>query len=188
MVTYKGNIVLEVLQNWGYNKGEFEEIVVRLARKPYYVKSATAKYNALDNYISYELDLSEKGKRLYVKWCKKYGYHSSLKGNLKSILLFEDDNDVSVGITKVLLREKTIKSILDYGYFKINANWLKQNYNYWYIHCYFEAKDTIEIIPFNERLVYKLDNKTVKEYRWKDIGSNIISILYSAMQKYKTLI
>lgn len=64
MVTYKGNIVLEVLQNWGYNKGEFEEIVVRLARKPYYVKSATAKYNALDNYISYELDLSEKGKRL----------------------------------------------------------------------------------------------------------------------------
>ena len=89
MKTYKGWAVLDTLKRWGYNPGEFEEVVVRLASDPDCISGAEA--TVCKDHISYSLELGEKGKDMYYSWCAENGFHPSLKGKLENDFQFIDN-------------------------------------------------------------------------------------------------
>ena len=61
---------LEVLQSWGYNEGEFEELVNILANNQGF-KRLQASYDPDAEKISYEYELSENGEQIAMEWAKK---------------------------------------------------------------------------------------------------------------------
>ena len=98
MKTYMGWAVINALKSWGYNPGEFEEVVSLLASDPDCISGAEA--TVYEDHIAYSLELSEKGKKVYYEWCAKNGYHPSLKGKLENILDFDDEDRLSVENTR----------------------------------------------------------------------------------------
>ena len=63
---------LEVLQDWGYNEGEFEELVNILANNQGF-KRLQASYDPDAEKISYEYELSKHGEQIAMEWAKKNG-------------------------------------------------------------------------------------------------------------------
>ena len=84
--------VLETLKEWGYNHGDFEELVVRLAEEDgFEYIFATAPQTGL---ISYEYRLNEKGKKIAEEFAKEYGYTP-----IDAEGYFHDENPESVANT-----------------------------------------------------------------------------------------
>lgn len=94
------DMVIRTLANWGWNEGEFEEVIVELAQNAdEMIETTDAKI--YDDMISYTLALTEKGVETHGKWCQKHEYTPNLKGKKKNILLFVDD-DFSESIKNTL--------------------------------------------------------------------------------------
>lgn len=97
MYFYDYDKIISTLQNWGYNKGHFEEIVRILANNDdEYIYSAEARI--LDDFISYTLELTKKGIEVHAKWCAKYDYTPHLTNG--RYLDFTDENKDSIRNTK----------------------------------------------------------------------------------------
>jgi hypothetical protein len=98
MKTYDGWAVLNALKSWGYNPGEFEEVVALLASDPDCISGAEA--TVFEDHIAYSLELSEKGKGVYCEWCNENGYRPSLRGKRGNLLDFVDEDRLSVKNTR----------------------------------------------------------------------------------------
>lgn len=81
--------VVKTLKNWGYNHGDFEELIVRLAEQDGF-ESIFATVPQ-PNLISFEYRLNEKGKEIAEEFAEEYGYTPiSAEG------YFHDDSPESV--------------------------------------------------------------------------------------------
>lgn len=87
--------VVKTLREWGYNDGEFEEVVASLAQRAELISYATAEIHS--NHISYRLDLTKAGREFFENWCAENGYtRLELKGQAHNILIFDDEDEESV--------------------------------------------------------------------------------------------
>lgn len=88
--------IINTLKNWGFNTGEFDEIVVYLAQNQMICGAHAVIHvgNVYDPMITYYLLLTEDGINEYEKWCQENGYKPNLKeGNL---LTMDDEDEESV--------------------------------------------------------------------------------------------
>lgn len=109
---FRGEVVLNVLKDWGYSEGEFEEIAQKLARWPKCVYIAEALHYGEEEgrpRIGYFLELSRRGVKLYKAWCKRHDRQSMLAGKLENILIFVDDSNGSVEESLKMLESSDIR-------------------------------------------------------------------------------
>jgi len=82
----------KTLKEWGWNAGDFEELIVRLAEGDgFYSLKATVPQK---NFLSYEYRLNSKGKEIAREFAWEYGYTP-----IEDFGCFEDDNPESVANT-----------------------------------------------------------------------------------------
>jgi dsDNA-specific endonuclease/ATPase MutS2 len=64
---------LEILRDWAYNEGEFEELVSKLANGNGF-ESISVSYEKEPEVIRYEYRLSNIGKQIACDWAQKNGF------------------------------------------------------------------------------------------------------------------